>query len=92
MKKKIPRNYVFAERFRLLMAKGKITQKALADQLGISRGAINTYVCGKNEPCLQYLVAIAQYFGVSTDYLLGNTTVVKVKRRPPVSKTDGRQA
>ena len=88
MKTKIPRNEAFSERFRLLMIKGKITQTALADHLGISHAAISTYVCGKSEPCLQYLVAIAQYFDVSTDYLLGNTTVVKVKRRPPVSKTE----
>ena len=88
MKTKIPRNYVFAERLRLLITKRKITQTALADHLGVSHTAVNTYVRGKSEPCLQYLVAIAQYFDVSTDYLLGNTTVVKVKRRPPVSKTE----
>ena len=88
MKTKIPRNEAFSERFRLLMAKRKITQTALSDHLGISYAAVSTYVLGKSEPCLQNLVAIAQYFDVSTDYLLGNTTVVKVKRRPPVSKTE----
>ncbi|MDO5545175.1 MAG: helix-turn-helix transcriptional regulator [Eubacteriales bacterium] len=88
MKTKIPRNEAFAERFRLLIAKQKITQTVLADHLGITRAAINTYVCGRSEPCLQNLVAIAQYFDVSTDYLLGNTTVVKVKRRLPVRKTE----
>lgn len=88
MKTKFPKNEAFAERLRSLIAKEKITQKALADHLGISRAAINTYVCGKREPCLQNLVAIAQYFDVSTDYLLGDTTAVKVKRRPPVCKTE----
>lgn len=88
MKTKIPRNEAFAERFRLLMAKRKITQTALADRLGISHATVSTYVRGESEPCLQNLVAIAQYFDVSTDYLLGNTTVVKVKRRPPVRKTE----
>ena len=70
------------------MVKEKITQTALADHLRISHAAVSTYVLGKSEPCLQYLVAIAQYFDVSTDYLLGNTTVVKVKRRLPVYKTE----
>ena len=92
MKTKNPRNEAFAERLRLLITKRKITQTALADHLGVSHSAVSTYVRGESEPCLQNLVAIAQYFDVSTDYLLGNTTVVKVKRRPPVSKTDGRQA
>lgn len=88
MKTKNPRNEAFAERFRLLITKEKITQAALAYHLGISRAALNTYVRGKCEPCFQHLVAIAQYFDVSTDYLLGNTTVVKVKRRPPVHKAE----
>ena len=88
MKTKNPRNEAFAERLRSLMVKEKITQTALADHLRISHAAVSTYVLGKSEPCLQYLVAIAQYFDVSTDYLLGNTTVVKVKRRLPVYKTE----
>ena len=88
MKTKIPRNEAFAERLRSLMAKDKIKHVARAVQLGTGRSAFNTYVNGRSEPYLQHLVAIAQYFGVSTDYLLGNTTVVKVKRRPPVSKTE----
>ena len=92
MKTKNPRNEAFAERLRLLMAKEKITNVALSRYLGIGEARISTYVRGKAEPCFQYLVMIAQYFDVSTDYLLGNTTVVKVKRRPPASKTDGRQA
>ena len=92
MKTKIPRNEAFSERFRLLMAKEKITNVALGSYLGVGETGISNYVCGRAEPCFQYLVMIAQYFDVSTDYLLGNTTVVKVKRRHPVSKTDGRQA
>lgn len=88
MKTKLPRNEAFPERLRSLMAKEKISQTALADHLGISRAAVSTYVRGKNEPCFQYLVMIAQYLDVSTDYLLSNTTVVKVKRRPPVGKTE----
>ena len=88
MRTKIPRNYVFAERFWLLMAKGKITQTALAVHLRNGHAAVSTNVRGESEPSLQDLVEIDQYFDVCTDYLLGNTTVAKVKRRPPVSKTE----
>ena len=88
MKTKKLRNEAFPERLRSLMAKEKITQAAVADHLGICRETVNAYVRGKNEPCLQRLIMIAQYLDVSTDYLLGNTTVVKVKRRPPVGKTE----
>ena len=82
------RNEAFPKRLRSLMAKEKITQTAFSYHLGISRTSINAYVRCKNEPCLQHLIMIAQYLDVSTDYLLGNTTVVKVKRRPPVGKTE----
>ena len=88
MKTMKTKNEVFPERLRSLIAKEKITQNTLADQLGITRGAVNAYIKGRSEPGLQYLVAIAQYFGVSTDYLLGNATVVKLKRRPPVPKAE----
>lgn len=88
MKTMKTKNEAFPERLRSLIAKEKISQVALADHLGITRGAVNAYIQGRSEPGLQYLVAIAQYFGVSTDYLIGNTTVVEAKRRPPVSKTE----
>lgn len=88
MKTKIPRNEAFPERLRSLMAKEKITNVALSSYLGVGETSISNYVCGRAEPCFQYLVMIAQYLDVSTDYLLGNTAVVKVKRRPLVSKTE----
>ena len=88
MKTKLPRNEAFPERLRSLMAKEKISQTALANHLGISSASVSAYVCGKNEPRFRYLVMIAQYLDVSTDYLLGNTTVVKGKHRPSVGKTE----
>ena len=49
---------------------GKL-QKDVAADLNISPSAFNQYVSGKRSPAPEILVTIAQYFGVSVDYLIG---------------------
>ncbi len=46
------------------------TQAALAEKLNISASAIGMYEQGRREPSADTLVAMAELFGVSTDYLL----------------------
>jgi len=48
-----------------------LTQQRLAIDLGIDQTSISSYECGKYLPTVEVLVKIAEYFGVSTDYLLG---------------------
>ena len=50
------------------------TQLQLAEYLGISRQAYANYESGKREPDYATLSKLADYFNVSTDYLLGRTT------------------
>lgn len=47
------------------------TQKEVAEGIGIGQGTYKNYETGAREPNGDTLVAIANYFGVSTDYLLG---------------------
>lgn len=54
--------------------------------MGISRYAVYTYENGKAFPTVEGLLALAEYFDVSTDYLLGRTEVREVAR--PVPKKD----
>ena len=49
----------------------KLTQTELAKQLGITRSGVNAWEMGISVPSTQYIVEIAQFFRVSTDYLLG---------------------
>lgn len=51
----------------------------LAEDTALSKGAISNYTNGKSEAKIFPLAAIAQYFGVSTDYMLGLTDVKAVK-------------
>lgn len=48
-----------------------LTQSALAKILGITRSSVNAWEMGISTPSTQYIVELAQYFNVSTDYLLG---------------------
>lgn len=47
------------------------TQKEVAEGIGIGQGTYKNYETGAREPNGETLVAIANYFGVTTDYLLG---------------------
>ena len=48
-----------------------ITQQQLADQADISRSNINTGESGKSLPLPDGLIALADCFGCTVDYLLG---------------------
>lgn len=50
-----------------------IYQKELAKYLNVSNGTISNYEKGTHSPDLDTLIKFAEYFGVSTDYLLGRT-------------------
>ena len=54
------------------MAK-KVSQLKMAMDLNISQAAISKYELGKSEPNLIMLSRIAEYFGVTTDYIMGRT-------------------
>ena len=49
----------------------KITQKQVADAIGIQKNAYQAYEYGKVKPSVEILARIAEAFNVSADYLLG---------------------
>lgn len=58
---------------RKLRKEKNITMKQLANYLKISESAISQYENEKREPDYNTLCKLADYFGVSVDYLLGRT-------------------
>lgn len=54
----------------LRLEKG-LTQKQVAEQLGISSTCYSGYEQGYREPDLKTLIKICKFFEVSADYLLG---------------------
>jgi transcriptional regulator with XRE-family HTH domain len=64
---------VFSKRLVELRKEKKMSQYEIADRLGFSRGQYANYEQGTREPDFSTLQKIADYFNVSTDYLLGRT-------------------
>lgn len=52
-----------------------LLQKDLADFLSISIGTVSNYETGAHEPDFETLCKLADFFQVSTDYLLGRTNL-----------------
>ena len=65
---------MFGERLKNLRA-GKMTQEELGKQLGLSKNAVYLYEKGDREPNFETLCQIADYFHVTTDYLLGRSDI-----------------
>lgn len=60
----------FGKRIRDERAKLGMTQEELADDLNISHGHLNKIEKGKEGCSIDLLLELADYFGVSTDFLL----------------------
>ncbi len=52
-----------------------LTQKELGQVLCVSTGTISNYETGVHLPDAYKIITLADYFGVSTDYLLGLTRI-----------------
>ena len=63
----------FRQRLQHLREKKRISRIVLSELCGLSSDAIRRYERGESEPTLHSLVAIAEHFEVSVDYLLGRT-------------------
>lgn len=64
---------VFRERLRSLRESKGLTQSALGEILNVSKQTISNYENGVSSPDQDSLSRLADYFNVSTDYLLGRT-------------------
>lgn len=63
----------FGELLAELRQDKKLTQRDLARILFVSAGTISNYEKGQHFPDVEKLIALADYFHVTTDYLLGRS-------------------
>lgn len=54
-----------------LRKEAKLSQGELAKAIGVTQKAIDFWEKDINEPKATYIIRLAQFFRVSTDYLLG---------------------
>lgn len=63
----------FSERLVLLRKSKNLTQKQLAVEMHLSELAIQHYESRRRKPAFDILIALADYFDVSLDYLVGRS-------------------
>lgn len=61
----------FSIRLRQLRERRRISRRVLSELCGLSKNMIAVYESGEKEPTASIVIQIADFFGVSTDYLLG---------------------
>ena len=70
----------FGERLQALRQRAGMSQDALAERLGVSRQAVSRWERDETMPETDKVIALADLFGVTTDYLL--------RPRPESSETE----
>lgn len=61
------------ERIRNFREDRDLTQKQVAEMLGMSQTGYSKYETGENDIPTQILIKLADYYNTTTDYLLGRT-------------------
>lgn len=63
----------FRQRLQHLREKKRISRIVLSELCGLSSDAVRRYERGEAEPTLHSLMALADFFNVSVDYLVGRS-------------------
>lgn len=67
----------FGQRLKLLREENKMGQKEIASLLGITYSEVSKYETDLRKPSSEVIVILANFFKVSTDYLLGQSNLRK---------------
>ena len=70
----------FADRLKQLRLERNMTQEQLGEILGVKKYSIYTYEKGRSGPDIDGLIALADFFEVSVDYLIGRTDKREINR------------
>lgn len=65
--------YLFGDRLKELRNSKNLSQEELGEILGVRKSSISNWETDKATPTYDILIKLAQYFNVTTDYLLGFT-------------------
>lgn len=81
--------------FMQLMEEKGVTAYRVAKDTGITQATLSRWKTGKVSPSIETLQVLAEYFGVTLDYLMGNThadeqTPPEMQKAPTLNKKDER--
>lgn len=66
----------FSTRFKELREERKLSQSQIGKELGYTQVCISRWESGTRQPELDDIIAVAMFFNVTTDYLLGLTDLL----------------
>ena len=75
----------FSERLSDLIGPVRGSAARLSEALGVSRSVVNDWLHDKKKPSMENIIAMSEYFSVSTDYLLCITNANK-EPAPEISR------
>ena len=78
------------ERIKELRKEKGLTQEHLAQKLSFNRATLASWEVGRSLPDIDTLTKLAEFFGVSIDFLLDRTTIPHVMSREEVVLQDGK--
>lgn len=70
----------FGNTLRALRKQNDLMQQDVAEKLGIKNNTLSNWETGRTAPDFEALIKLADYFHVSTDYLLGHTDPVMANK------------
>ncbi len=68
---------MYGERMKMLRKERKVPQKELAELMGVQIRGYQCYESEATEPRIKALIALADFYDVSIDYLVGRTDTPK---------------
>ena len=64
---------IFAARLKILRKERNLALEKLGNEIGVSKQAVGRWEKGEREPMLRTLWALADFYEVTLDYLVGRT-------------------
>ena len=74
-----------------LRDEASISQRTLAEAIGVSQQSVNKYENHNIEPDIETMIRIADYFDTSVDYLIGHTDKRNLHMDPNASGLDAEE-
>lgn len=73
----------FRDRFTELIESSPKSPTVIAQEFGVAKQTISAWKTGQSSPRLPVTTALAEYFGVNIDWLLGYDVPKYVEKKPP---------
>ncbi len=80
----------FGDILKQLRTEQNLNQTELADKIGISRSSIAMYETNQRTPDYETINALSDFFNVSSDYLLGRTSIRNFEENTIAAHMDDR--